>query len=126
LIYEINEQESSMKKPIHKRRIVLRSLSTIAVASAAGIPLSAFTQAQKTQAQKLDEKDPQAISLGYKDDTTQVDKAKYPKHDPSQTCSNCQFYQQEKASGQLAPCTIFGGKLVAAKGWCSAYVKRPA
>ncbi|MDB5761118.1 MAG: iron permease [Herminiimonas sp.] len=107
---------------MNKRRIVLRSISTVAAASAAGIPLSAFTQ---NKAQKLDEKDPQAVSLGYVDDTTRADKTKYPKHDNSQVCSGCQFYQGP-ASQPLAPCTIFGGKQVAAKGWCSAYVKKTA
>jgi hypothetical protein len=105
----------------HKRRILLHSISTIAVTSLVGIPLSALADAQK-----VDEKEPQAVSLGYKEDTTKVDQKKYPKHDRSQVCSNCQFFQQDKASGQYGPCSIFGGKLVAAKGWCSAYVKKPA
>jgi hypothetical protein len=112
-----------MYKYQHKRRIVLRSMSTIAVVSAAGVPLSAFAL------EKVDPKEAQAVSLGYTDDTTKVDGKKFPKHDNSQTCSNCQFYQtaQETSSkefGKIAPCTVFGGKGVAAKGWCSAHVKK--
>jgi hypothetical protein len=102
-----------------KRRVVLRSISIAAAVSVVGIPLSALADLKK-----VDEKEPQAVSLGYKDDTATVDKSKYPKHDPSQVCSGCQFYDQSKASGQLGPCSIFGGRPVAAKGWCSAYVKK--
>jgi len=105
---------------MHKRRIVLRSISTIAVVSAAGIPLSAFAL------QKVDPKEPQAVSLGYTDDSKTVDTKKYPKHDPSQTCDTCQFYQAAQQAGNIAPCSVFGGKGVAAKGWCSAYTRKPA
>jgi hypothetical protein len=42
---------------------------------------------------KLNESDPQAVALGYKDDTTKVDAKKYPKHAPDQKCSNCQLFQ---------------------------------
>lgn len=105
---------------MHKRRVILISISTAAAASAAGIPLSVFAQAL----QKVDPKDAQAVSLGYTDDTTTVDKKKFPKHDPSQRCDNCQFYVTAKEAGDLAPCTIFGGKAVAAKGWCSVWAKK--
>src|SRR3569833_789013 len=74
--------------------------------------------------QKLDPKDPQAVSLAYTENTSSVDAKKYPKHDNSQVCSGCQLYQSAQAADNMAPCTIFGGKAVAAKGWCSAYVKK--
>lgn len=107
----------------HKRRIVLRSISAVAVVSAAGVPLTAFAL------EKVDPKEAQAVSLGYTDDSSTVDEKKFPKHDRSQMCSNCQFYQaaQETANkqvGKIAPCTVFGGKGVSHKGWCSAYVKK--
>ena len=74
---------------------------------------------------KLSESDPQAVALGYKDDTTKVDDKKYPKHAPDQKCSNCQLFQG-KASDASAPCALFAGKLVAGNGWCSAWVKKAA
>ena len=74
---------------------------------------------------KLEESDAQATALGYKADTTKVDQAKYPKHEASQTCANCQLYQG-KPKDAMGPCTLFAGKQVAAKGWCSAWVKKPA
>ncbi|TFW29608.1 high-potential iron-sulfur protein [Massilia horti] len=104
---------------MHKRRVILLSLSAAATASAVGLPLSAFAALQK-----LDVKDPQAVSLGYTEDSTTVDKKKFPKHQNSQVCSGCQFYQTAQEQNGFAPCTIFGGKAVAAKGWCNSYVKK--
>lgn len=105
---------------MNKRRVLLRSLSLIATAPIAGIPLSAFAQPKK-----IDENEPQAVSLGYKHDTTNVDQKKFPKHNVSQICNDCQFYQANVKEA-WGPCTIFAGKLVASKGWCSAYVKKAA
>ncbi|MDQ6681131.1 MAG: high-potential iron-sulfur protein [Pseudomonadota bacterium] len=73
----------------------------------------------------VDEKDPQAVSLGYVADAKRVDKAKFPKYAPPQHCAICQFYQGA-AILPAAPCTIFAGKRVAGPGWCSAYVAKPS
>ena len=73
----------------------------------------------------LDEKDPQAVALGYVADAKRVDKAKYPKYAPPQHCGNCQLYQGA-ATAESAPCTLFAGKRVAGPGWCSAYVAKKA
>jgi hypothetical protein len=74
---------------------------------------------------KLEESDTQAVALGYKHDTTKVDQKKFPNHQATQVCSGCQFFQGTASNG-WAPCTIFAGKQVAAKGWCSSYVKKAA
>lgn len=100
------------------RRTVLKGISGAAAVALTGARLPA-----NAQAAKLDEKDPQAVSLGYRHDTNKVDKAKFPKHEASQTCSNCQLFQG-KANDAWAPCPIFGGKQVAANGWCNSYVKK--
>ena len=71
----------------------------------------------------LSETDPQAVALGYKADTTKVDKKKFPKHEASQTCANCQLYQGKPADA-AGPCPLFAGKNVAKNGWCSAWVKK--
>ncbi len=87
---------------------------------------TAVVAASRAAAQtKLEESDPQAVALGYKHDTTKVDKAKYPKHDVSQKCVNCQLFQG-KATDAWGPCALFGAKQVAGPGWCSAWVKKPA
>jgi hypothetical protein len=71
----------------------------------------------------LDEKDPQAVALGYVADASRANKAKYPNFAAGQMCSTCQLYQG-KAGAAMGPCPIYSGKQVAAKGWCSAYVKK--
>jgi hypothetical protein len=71
----------------------------------------------------VSETDPQAVALGYKAVGSKVDKAKFPKYAATQHCGNCQLFQG-KATDAAAPCAIFGGKLVANKGWCSAWVKK--
>jgi High potential iron-sulfur protein len=71
----------------------------------------------------LDEKDPQAVALGYVADAARVNKAKYASYAPGQACSTCQFFQG-KPTAALAPCPLYGGKQVAGKGWCSAYAKK--
>ena len=106
---------------MRKRRVILISLSTAAAASAVGLPLFSFGAVQK-----VDPKDAQAVSLGYTEDTTKADAKKFPKHDNAQMCTNCQFYQAAQEAAGVAPCTIFGGKGVVGKGWCSAWAKKPA
>ncbi|KAB0583957.1 iron permease [Ideonella dechloratans] len=72
---------------------------------------------------KLDEKDPQAVSLGYVADTAKADGKKYPQHQASQMCHGCALFQG-KAGDAAGPCSLFGGKVVAGKGWCSAWAKK--
>jgi hypothetical protein len=77
----------------------------------------------RADAPVLSESDPAAQGLGYKTDAARVDKAKFPKYQAGQACANCQLFQG-KPGDTTGPCTIYGGKLVNAKGWCSAYVKK--
>ena len=72
---------------------------------------------------KLDEKDPQAVALGYVADSSKADKKKYPKHTADQNCHNCTLFQG-KATDAAGGCALFAGKQVAGKGWCSAWVKK--
>ncbi|HEX7437063.1 MAG TPA: high-potential iron-sulfur protein [Caldimonas sp.] len=71
----------------------------------------------------VDEKDPQAVALGYVADAKRVDKAKFPKYALGQQCTGCQLFQGA-ATAAAAPCTLFVGKQVAGPGWCSAFVKK--
>jgi len=89
----------------------------VAVGTTAVMASQAMAQA------KVDEKDPQAVALGYLADTTKVDAKKFPKHAAAQKCSNCQLYTG-KATDANGGCALFAGKLVAGNGWCSAYVKK--
>ncbi len=93
-------------------------MMTIATTGAA---LAATGQAM-AQA-KLDEKDPQAVALGYAADTTKVDAKKYAKHDNAQQCGNCALFQGKPADA-AGNCPLFAGKQVNTKGWCSAWAKK--
>jgi len=96
------------------------------LAVTAGTPLAITSRlsAQAPPPAKLEESDPVAMALGYKEDTTKVDGTKYPMHKPEQRCDGCALYQGKpgEASG---PCAAVGMKLVTAAGWCSVYAKKP-
>jgi hypothetical protein len=89
----------------------------------AGSALASVRAIAQTPA-KVAETDPQAAALGYKEDSKTVDRAKFPKHEDSQVCANCQLYQG-KPQDAYAGCALFAGKQVAGPGWCSAWVKKP-
>ena len=99
------------------------SLAVVSAAIAGSVGDAAAQGAKAAQAAKVEEKDTQAQSLGYKHDATKVDKAKFAKYQAGQTCGNCTLYQGKPADAWGA-CPIFQGKQVSAKGWCSAYVKK--
>jgi hypothetical protein len=89
----------------------------------AGAAALCANAALAADAAHVDPKDPQAVALGYVMDATKADKAKYPKYAAGQSCGGCQLYQGKPADA-AAPCALFGGKQVAGKAWCSAYVKK--
>jgi hypothetical protein len=97
----------------------------IRIAACSGAALLASHEVLAADPPLVDEKDPQAAALGYVADASRVNKAKYPNYAAGQICGNCQFYQGKAGTAQ-APCTILGGKQVAAKGWCSAWAKKAA
>lgn len=80
-------------------------------------------RAVQAQANMLDEKDAQAAALGYHADAAKTDKVKYKTYAAGQTCANCALYQA-KVTDPVGGCPLFGTKLVAGKGWCSAWAKR--
>jgi len=83
---------------------------------------AALAPAARAQA-RVDEKDPQAVGVGYVHDAARVDTKKFPKFAKGQACSNCALYQG-KAADAWGGCPIFGTKQVAGKGWCSAWAKK--
>lgn len=102
---------NTLKNP---RRIFLTSVAAI---GAAGLAPRALAQAT------LDEKDAQAVALGYVNDATKADAKKFPKYAAGQNCSTCALYQG-KAGDAAGNCPLFAGKQVAAKGWCSVWAKK--
>lgn len=107
---------------MNTRRHFLRSLMVTAGAPAI-LATKVFSQDAKPV--KLEESDPTATALGYKEDTTKVDATKYPMHKPDQKCSDCALYTG-KAGEATGPCTAFANKIVTAGGWCAAFAKKPA
>ena len=101
------------------RRDLLKA-GSLAVVSAA---IAGSAGRAAAQAARLDEKDAQAQSLGYRHDASKVDKAKFEKYVAGQACANCTFYQG-KPTDAWGSCAIFANKQVSAKGWCSAYMKK--
>ena len=99
-----------------------RRIFMMQVAAGSSVLVASDAMAQAAAA-KLDEKDPQAVALGYAADTTQVDAKKYANHKAEQKCSTCQLYTG-KATDANGGCALFPGKLVAGNGWCTAYVKK--
>ena len=97
-----------------------RKLLTAATATAAATLIPIRTLA----AEKLDESDPTAIALGYKEDAEAVDVTKFPKRagaeGAKQFCSNCALY--EDVDGDYGTCSAIPGKLVAGPGWCNVWV----
>jgi len=85
--------------------------------NASGAPSTTPTTAPA----RVDETSGLAKSLNYWHDAAQVQD---PKRQPDQFCDNCQFYLTAQAQGDWAPCPIFQNQQVAAKGWCTSWVKK--
>lgn len=96
-----------------------------APASAASSPASSTSGGATSSSAlpMLDEKDAQAVALGYVADASKVDKDKYKTYVGGSMCSNCNLYQA-KAGDATGPCTLFAGKNVAGPGWCSGWIKK--
>jgi len=99
--------------------------SFIALAGVAGAAILAgvrptLTQAQAASLPHLPESDPTAKALGYVEDASKVDKTKFPSYKAGAHCATCNFFQG-KPTDAYAPCQIFPGKAVAAKGWCASH-----
>jgi hypothetical protein len=100
-----------------RRKFVLAVLPAAALAAAAARPASA------QQPARLQETDAAAVALGYRHDATKVDKAKFPTYASGRVCANCNLYAA-KGNEDWAPCAAVGNRLVNAKGWCAAWVKK--
>ena len=101
-----------MSAPI-QRRVFLMAVAT----TTATLGTLAHAQAM------LDEKDAQAVALGYVADAKRVDTKKFPKFVAGQNCANCALFQGKPAD-KAGGCPLFAGKQVTAAGWCSAWAKK--
>ena len=88
---------------------------------AASLVTAGLTQAQTAM---LLESNSQAKTLGYREDSSKVISASYPKHAAGQKCAGCQMFRASQAAAAAGACAIFPGKLVATEGWCDAFVQK--
>jgi hypothetical protein len=101
-----------------------RRVFMLQVAAGPAALASAAASAQDAPV-RVDPKDPQAAALGYTEDASQVDPRRFPRRTAEQLCANCQVYAG-RGNEPTGPCVVFAGRLVAAKGWCSAWVLKAA
>jgi hypothetical protein len=117
---------SEFTKAALTRRGALRSIVAAGAALLTGAgPGSAVAQAPGASGKlpHVSQSDPLAKSLGYTDDASKADKAKFSNYKPGETCSKCRFYMG--SSGQkYGPCQIFVGKDVSATGWCTSFAAK--
>ena len=111
---------------LKRRNILKQSLFGLSAVAAAAIvsPKQVFAE---DGLPNLAEDDPMAIGVGYKHDATKIDTVQYPKRageeGAKQFCENCALYSAEN-DAEWGKCTIFAGKQVNAKGWCSAWAPK--
>lgn len=110
-----NDQNSASRR----RFLKVAAGTAGAAALAAMLPRMANAQALP----HLSPSDPAAKALGYVEDTSKVDQAKYANHKATDNCANCKFFQG-KPGDAYAGCQLFPGKAVNAKGWCSAHAPK--
>jgi hypothetical protein len=94
-------------KPVDRRDFLKLTGSGLIGLTLGGVALRANAQ------EKVAEEDPTAKALQY------VHKSPVE----GSHCSNCMYVQGEDGK-EWRPCAIFPGKVVAANGWCSAYLKK--
>ena len=92
-----------------------------ALAQAAAAPAAPAEPVSKEQ---VKETDAYPKSMGFKLNTASVDKVKFPRHEASQKCSECQLFSG-KAGEALGPCSFFK-RMVPPDGWCRNFKVRKA
>jgi hypothetical protein len=98
-----------------RRHFIKIGVAGLSVAPFATALLSGAVQAVDA----VSESEPMATALGYKADATKASNRK----DNAATCSTCGLFSSKPGASD-GPCSVFGGKLVNAKGWCTAWVKK--
>ena len=105
------------------RRSFLQFASASAVGLAVVVPVLQAAEPAPATLPNLELDNPTAKALGYVEDASKVDKAKYPNHTAEQICGNCALMQGD-AKNVRNPCTLFPGRSVATKGWCASFAKK--
>ena len=99
------------------RRVFL--ISPVAVAA-----IALHTKAARAALKNVEETEPKATAIGYRHDSTKVDRARYPKHEGTQKCQNCLAWAPDKSADEWGECDLMSDRMVNRNGWCSSYKKR--
>ena len=114
-----------------KEKLSRRSFFQMALASATILPF-ALKAAQSVAADSCPKSPPAGKAVASATEgmgkgleyVTEASQSKNPKHKAGDSCNNCKFYNQAKAEGGYAPCTMMGMKYVTNCGWCKSYAKK--
>ncbi len=110
-----------IKKLGRRQFLDISAKASCGVFALSAIPLHLLAQ------DTVSESEPLAQAMGYVEDASRVDTAKFPKRageaGAKQFCNNCALFAGE-ATAASAPCSIFQNRLVAGPGWCNAWVAK--
>jgi len=107
---------------ISRRRILNGALFMTLIGIRAVRGATALAAKPGAPRKPLDEQDPTAEALGYRQDARKVDPKEFPTYRSGQACSTCALI--EIGTARLRGCSLFPGKLVSAGGWCSGWQQR--
>jgi hypothetical protein len=111
-----------VKQGYSRRALMKRALIIAAAAPVAGLGVGLSSAADLPP---LDPKDPTATALGFVNDGTKVDAAKYPTYKAGQHCGSCAQFQGKPGDAR-GGCNIFVGHTVPQGGWCQVWAQKPA
>ncbi len=111
-----NKRKGALMSLLTRRRFVASAGAATAAVTAgfASIP------ARAADLPRVSEDDPTAKALNYVHDARTVDAAK---RFSDRYCYNCALFAGT-ADEEWAKCSVFPGKVVAGKGWCSVWAPR--
>ena len=90
---------------------------------AAAVPACTLAARRLRAQEKVDPGSELAQDVNYVEDASAA--AGHPDYEEGEYCADCTLFHAEE-SAEWGPCDIFGGGLVAAQGWCTAFVRREA
>ena len=96
---------------VGRRRFIKISATGFAAAPFA----NALLRGNAAAADLIKESDPAAVKLKYKADATKAPE----RTNPAELCDNCLLYESKDSA--YGTCSALENKLVAAKGWCTAW-----